>query len=621
MTTKSKQDITDNIKRDLETAASNYSASLDANASALKTDFANATESKANQVIGQVNGGIESVSQQITDVSGKLNTGAIEGVITDKVTALENAVNTSAEDILNLRGGTGTKVSLSWSQPDSDGNVYPLTKSLVLSVDESINAMLAKMTGLNVFSGYVQKIAGQVTPKGMKSQLEKLKGKVGAFDGVEQLNQLTAQANQIASDVQTEVNNAVQGALSGTLPPNANLDVDGAPKVTVPNPGENFQGVATAAQNLVNGVTNSVNEVSNRIQEGIKIDQTKLKDDFAGLTGKSGEDVFASVTKGVDEGIQKLKDGKANYDQAVDVFVSDSKTGVLQGAAKKQIQEADDAVRGLAPNLTSRDRDQIIADFQGSKEARDRAINAVASSSGKTYEEVRSGLQDLDTTIAGSVIVANEESAFADPFDLSPSEDYTNSDAKFTYISSVEELEAEMDAVDREVTEVVVHWTDTYTNKNIGSEEIHKIQQQLGLSAIGYHYVIRRDGSLQRGRPVNEQGEHASANGHDQYSIGICFVGGINVPSGTAFPDNYRGAGSLTLAQMNTFREFCQAFYNQFPGGQILGHNDIDALEEDPGFDVRDYVEDVFNKRSLFEDPSARGPFSPSELITAEIPQ
>ena len=87
-----------------------------------------------------------------------------------------------------------------------------------------------------------------------------------------------------------------------------------------------------------------------------------------------------------------------------------------------------------------------------------------------------------------------------------------------------------------------------------------------------------------------------------------------------SFPPRIRSATSLTLSQMNTFREFCQAFYNRFPGGQILGHNDVDQFEQDPGFDVRDYVEDLFGKKSLFEDPSARGPFSPSELITAKIP-
>jgi hypothetical protein len=39
----------------------------------------------------------------------------------------------------------------------------------------------------------------------------------------------------------------------------------------------------------------------------------------------------------------------------------------------------------------------------------------------------------------------------------------------------------------------------------------------------------------------------------------------------------------------------------------------------DPGFDVRDYVFDVFNKKTLFTDPLTEGPFSPTDLIGKEV--
>ena len=63
--------------------------------------------------------------------------------------------------------------------------------------------------------------------------------------------------------------------------------------------------------------------------------------------------------------------------------------------------------------------------------------------------------------------------------------------------------EAELRNIKREITEVVVHWSETPTNKNIGSEEINETHLANELNGIGYHYVIRRDGSLQRGRPAN----------------------------------------------------------------------------------------------------------------------
>lgn len=47
-----------------------------------------------------------------------------------------------------------------------------------------------------------------------------------------------------------------------------------------------------------------------------------------------------------------------------------------------------------------------------------------------------------------------------------------------------------------------------------------------GYAGIGYHFYIRRDGSIYRGRPENMQGAHAYGANSD--SIGICFEGNLN---------------------------------------------------------------------------------------------
>ena len=126
--------------------------------------------------------------------------------------------------------------------------------------------------------------------------------------------------------------------------------------------------------------------------------------------------------------------------------------------------------------------------------------------------------------------------------------------------------------------------------------------------------MIRRDGSLQRGRPANIVGEHAIANNHNQRSIGIVFVGGINVPSETRNIEDFTSVQSLTRSQFNTFDHFCRSFYNVFEGGQIVGHSDIDELANDPGFDVRAYVKANFDKDSKFDDPLNQSPFTTAEI-------
>jgi N-acetylmuramoyl-L-alanine amidase len=47
-----------------------------------------------------------------------------------------------------------------------------------------------------------------------------------------------------------------------------------------------------------------------------------------------------------------------------------------------------------------------------------------------------------------------------------------------------------------------------------------------GWSDIGYHFLIYLDGSLHEGRPIERVGAHCK--GHNEGSIGIAYVGGID---------------------------------------------------------------------------------------------
>lgn len=170
----------------------------------------------------------------------------------------------------------------------------------------------------------------------------------------------------------------------------------------------------------------------------------------------------------------------------------------------------------------------------------------------------------------------------------------------FTFITSEEELEAELRSVSREITEVVVHWTGTFLNQDIGSEEVHDWHTQRGFSGCGYHYVIRKDGRVQRGRPINKVGAHAKDNGHNNRSIGISFVAGYNCMSGTPNRGNYVNSGSINEKQFLAFDQFMKNFYKVYPGGQAFGHVDTDDKgKQDPGFDVETYVNNKFGKQNL----------------------
>ena len=69
----------------------------------------------------------------------------------------------------------------------------------------------------------------------------------------------------------------------------------------------------------------------------------------------------------------------------------------------------------------------------------------------------------------------------------------------------------------RAVTQLVIHCSATKANvdenitlpgEDIGAREIRRWHQRQGYSDIGYHYVIRRDGRVEIGRPLERARPH-----------------------------------------------------------------------------------------------------------------
>ena len=78
----------------------------------------------------------------------------------------------------------------------------------------------------------------------------------------------------------------------------------------------------------------------------------------------------------------------------------------------------------------------------------------------------------------------------------------------------------------RDIDMLVVHCAATKPHMDIGAEEIRRWHKDKGWNDIGYHYVIRRSGEVEKGRDEGIPGAHVA--GHNRRTIGICLVGGID---------------------------------------------------------------------------------------------
>ena len=76
----------------------------------------------------------------------------------------------------------------------------------------------------------------------------------------------------------------------------------------------------------------------------------------------------------------------------------------------------------------------------------------------------------------------------------------------------------------KEIEGIVLHNSGVSVLQSI--EVIHNYHKNKGWAGIGYHYYVRKDGSVYRGRPENMAGAHCP--GVNSTSIGICAEGNFN---------------------------------------------------------------------------------------------
>jgi len=127
-------------------------------------------------------------------------------------------------------------------------------------------------------------------------------------------------------------------------------------------------------------------------------------------------------------------------------------------------------------------------------------------------------------------------------------------------------------------THIVIHCADTYADMDIGAADIRKWHvDERGWSDIGYHKVIRRDGTVEDGRDLHVSGAHAS--GFNSVSVGVCLVGGRG-------KDN-KAEDNFTEAQMASLKEVVEDLMGRFEWAMPMGHRDLpNVTKECPSFDV-----------------------------------
>lgn len=129
------------------------------------------------------------------------------------------------------------------------------------------------------------------------------------------------------------------------------------------------------------------------------------------------------------------------------------------------------------------------------------------------------------------------------------------------------------------ITHLVVHYSATYADQNLTVKDVDRMHRDRGWQMVGYHYVIRRDGTVERGRPDSMVGAHVG--GQNTGKLGICWIGGLDRATG---PN--KGVDNRTPAQTESLIVLLRELLKKYPGAKVVGHRDL-APTQCPGFDVQ----------------------------------
>lgn len=115
-------------------------------------------------------------------------------------------------------------------------------------------------------------------------------------------------------------------------------------------------------------------------------------------------------------------------------------------------------------------------------------------------------------------------------------------------------------------TRIVIHHTGNPTDDDLSAEQLHRSHKNLGWAGVGYHFIVRKDGTVELGRPVDCVGAHAE--GFNYRSIGIHVCGNFDMAEPTEAQIN-------ALPQL--IADICDAYGLIASADIVVGHRDLMA--------------------------------------------
>lgn len=133
---------------------------------------------------------------------------------------------------------------------------------------------------------------------------------------------------------------------------------------------------------------------------------------------------------------------------------------------------------------------------------------------------------------------------------------------------------------------IAIHCSATGPKQDFGAADIDKWHRAKGWKCIGYHYVIRRNGTVEEGREEATIGAHVE--NWNSVSIGVCMVGGVDAN------DPKKAVNNFTPEQFASLKQLLVDLKIRYPSAIIQGHRDFPKVAKAcPCYDVKSWLKTV----------------------------
>ena len=169
----------------------------------------------------------------------------------------------------------------------------------------------------------------------------------------------------------------------------------------------------------------------------------------------------------------------------------------------------------------------------------------------------------------------------------------------------------------RKINLIVIHCSATREDRTLTAFDLDLLHRRRGFNGTGYHYYIRKDGTVVLTRPIERIGAHAK--GFNVDSIGICYEGGLDRRG--------RPADTRTLEQCMSLYLLVKELGQRFPDCRVCGHRDLSPdlngngeiepeewIKACPCFEVKEWFSKAFDETGTSLLPQIRALPKPPEI-------